>query len=141
MTPEQMEALADMIAARLMGTFAARLDMIEEVVFAESYIAPTDAPDIGPMDKEWTIGRAARAWGVPRRTVYDAVARGVITHTTNGKGERVLTTQQMVDRYGYPENQEPAITVAADGEANAEAVSFSKLKRGATVPRKRKDVF
>ena len=36
MTPEEMEKLADMIAARLMDTFAARLDMIEEVVFSES---------------------------------------------------------------------------------------------------------
>lgn len=34
MTPAEMEVLADMIAARLMDTFAARLDMIEEVVFS-----------------------------------------------------------------------------------------------------------
>lgn len=34
MTPTEMETLADMIAARLMGTFAARLDMIEDVVFS-----------------------------------------------------------------------------------------------------------
>lgn len=35
MTPAEMEVLADMIAARLMGTFAARLDMIEEVLFPD----------------------------------------------------------------------------------------------------------
>lgn len=35
MNKEEMEKLADMIAARLMDTFAARLDMIEEVVFSE----------------------------------------------------------------------------------------------------------
>ena len=34
MNQEDMEKLADMIAERLMGTFAARLDMIEEVVFS-----------------------------------------------------------------------------------------------------------
>ena len=36
MTQEEMEKLAGMIAARLMDTFAARLDMIEEVVFSEA---------------------------------------------------------------------------------------------------------
>lgn len=34
MTAEEMETIADMIASRLMDTFAARLDMIEEVVFS-----------------------------------------------------------------------------------------------------------
>lgn len=140
MTPEEMETLADMIAARLMGTFAARLDMIEEVVFDESYVAPIEVPDIGPMDKQWTIGRAAKVWGMHRSTIHELAAKGIIASTTNGKGERVVTTAQMVDRYGYPENQQPAITVSANGEANAEAISFSKLKRGGSA-KPRKDIF
>ena len=40
MTPAEMEVMADMIAARLMGTFAARLDMIEEVVFTGQHASP-----------------------------------------------------------------------------------------------------
>jgi len=140
MTPTEMEALADMIAARLMGTFAARLDMIEDVVFDEQYVPPAEVPDIGPMDKEWTIGRAAKVWGMHRSTINELAAKGTIASTTNGKGERVVTTAQMVDRYGYPENQHPAITIAASGEANADAVSFSKLKRGAT-RKQHKDAF
>lgn len=40
MTPEEMGLLADMIAARLMDTFAARLDMIEEVVFTGQHASP-----------------------------------------------------------------------------------------------------
>jgi hypothetical protein len=40
MTQEEMEKLADMIAARLMDTFAARLDMIEEVVFTGGHASP-----------------------------------------------------------------------------------------------------
>jgi hypothetical protein len=140
MNQEDMEKLADMIAERLMGTFAARMDMIEDVVFDDEYTPPAELPDIGPMDKEWTIGRAAKAWGVPRRTVYSAVERELLPTSTNGKGERVVTTAQMIDRYGYPENQQPAITVSANGEANAEAISFSKLKRGGSA-KPRKDIF
>ena len=34
MTQEEMETLADMLARRLLDTFAGRLDMIEEVVFS-----------------------------------------------------------------------------------------------------------
>lgn len=140
MTPEEMEKLADMIAARLMDTFAARLDMIEEVVFDDSFEPVTAVHDIGPMDKEWTIGRAATAWGMHRSSIYEMIKREVITPSTNSKGERVVTTAQMVERYGYPENQQPAIKVSASGEANADAVSFSKLKRGGSA-RPRKDIF
>jgi hypothetical protein len=43
MTREEMETLADLLAMRLLDTFAGRLDMIEEVVFADECTLPADA--------------------------------------------------------------------------------------------------
>ena len=100
MTPEQMESLADMLADRLMGTFAGRLDMIEEVVFAESYVAPTEVPDIGPMDKEWTVGGVCNIWGLHRSSIDQAIEEGRIQFSVNGKGWKTITTQQMAYCYG-----------------------------------------
>ena len=46
MTQEEMETLADMLARRLLDTFAGRLDMIEEVVFS-GVVASSPAEEEG----------------------------------------------------------------------------------------------
>lgn len=85
MTPEEMGLLADMIAARLMDTFAARMDMIEEVVFSG---AGEDAPK-PPISsyndiKEIILNRIRIENSITNRKIHEDKSIRIITGWDEG---------------------------------------------------------
>lgn len=50
-----------------------------------------------------TIGRAAKLYGLHRSTLYEAIAKGHVTTSFDGKGHRVIDLSEMIRRYGEPD--------------------------------------
>lgn len=50
----------------------------------------------------FTIGRAAKLYGLHRSTLYEAVSKGRISTGVDGKGQRVIDLSEMIRVYGEP---------------------------------------
>lgn len=49
-----------------------------------------------------TIGRMAKLYGLHRSTLYEAVGKGRVTATPDGKGQQVIDLSEMIRVYGEP---------------------------------------
>ncbi|MDI3275882.1 hypothetical protein [Pseudomonas sp. AL03] len=50
-----------------------------------------------------TIGRMAKLYGLHRSTLHEAVAKGRVTASLNGKSEKVIDLSEMIRVYGEPQ--------------------------------------
>ena len=52
-----------------------------------------------------TIGRMAKLYGLHRSTLHEAVAKGRVTASLDGKGQKVIDLSEMIRVYGEPAGQ------------------------------------
>lgn len=52
-----------------------------------------------------TIGRMANLYGLHRSTLHEAVAKGRVTASLDGKGQKVIDLSEMIRVYGEPPGQ------------------------------------
>jgi len=52
-----------------------------------------------------TIGRMANLYGLHRSTLHEAVAKGRVTASIDGKGVKVIDLSEMIRVYGEPQGQ------------------------------------
>lgn len=51
----------------------------------------------------------AKLYGLHRSTLYEAVDKGRVTASVNGKGQKVLDLSEMIRVYGEPPGREPSL--------------------------------
>lgn len=52
----------------------------------------------------FTLGRAAKLYGLHRSTLYAAINRGALSVTLNGKGQKVVDLSEMLRVFGEPQS-------------------------------------
>ncbi len=55
--------------------------------------------------QKMTVGRMAKLYGLHRSSLYEAIDKGRVAYSVDGKGQRVIDLSEMIRVYGEPKGQ------------------------------------